>query len=85
MINYNMQQISLRIATYYEPEENHPAKYINRLLEGLIVSTMMKFPTYLKQHGLIQSGIYIDGTKILANANKYSFEACGQIPGPRVQ
>lgn len=147
MINYNMQQISLHMATYYEPEENHPAQYINRLveelnianfsynigrprdfdtkmllklvlfaysrsqfscrqielfakenkvamwltqeqepsyrtiarfivseeLEGLIVSTMMKFSTYLKKHGLISNGIYIDGTKILANANKYSF------------
>ena len=147
MLNYNMHQISLHMATYYEPEESHPAQYINSLveelniddfgygvgrprdydtkmllklvlfaysrsqfscrqielfakenkvamwltqelepsyrtiarfivseeLESLILVTMTKFSKYLKQHGLISNGIYIDGTKILANANKYSF------------
>lgn len=34
---------------------------------------MTKFSKYLKKHGLISNGIYINDTKILANANKYSF------------
>ncbi|WP_161795073.1 transposase, partial [Limosilactobacillus panis] len=33
--NYNMNQLSLNIPTAYEPELNHPARYINRLVESL--------------------------------------------------
>lgn len=33
--DYNMNQLSLNIPTAYEPELNHPARYINRLVESL--------------------------------------------------
>ena len=35
--NYNMNQLSLNIPTAYEPELNHPARYINQLVEGLAI------------------------------------------------
>lgn len=145
-LNYNINQLSLNISTAYEPELNHPARYINRLVEGLAIQkpnimgrpreydprmllklvllaysygviscrkierfarenlvarwlTQEQQPTYrtiarfvvspdleemiqngfkdfhdyLKAHGMIDEASFIDGTKILANANKYSF------------
>ena len=144
--NYNMNQNTLSIALDYIPEKNHPARYINELVESLEVkyqyqfgrpreynlSAMMKLvllaysygifssrkierfaqenkpaewlvggqtPSYrticrfrisdelkvltteglthltkfLKHEGLIGDVSFIDGTKILADANKYSF------------
>ena len=144
--NYNINQLSLNIATAYEPEKSHPAHYINQLvestaiqkanimgrpreydprmllklvllaygygifscrkierfakenvvamwitqeqrptyrtiarfivsqeLEDMIQSSFKKFYDYLKSQGLIDEASFIDGTKILANANKYSF------------
>lgn len=35
--NYNINQLSLNISTAYEPESDHPAHYINRLVEKLAV------------------------------------------------
>ncbi|WP_434737681.1 IS1182 family transposase [Limosilactobacillus sp.] len=144
--NYNMNQLSLNIPTAYEPELNHPARYINQLVEGLAIrkpnimgrpreydprmllklvllaysygiiscrkierfarenivamwltqeqrptyrtiarfviskdlaemiqSSFKEFHDYLKAQGMIDEASFIDGTKILANANKYSF------------
>ncbi|WP_047769638.1 transposase, partial [Limosilactobacillus panis] len=144
--DYNMNQLSLNIPTTYEPELNHPARYINRLVESLalrrpnimgrpreydprmllklvllaysygiissrkierfarenivamcltqeqrptyrtiarfivsqeledmIQSSFKEFHDYLKAQGMIDEASFIDGTKILANANKYSF------------
>ncbi|WP_161795070.1 transposase, partial [Limosilactobacillus panis] len=144
--NYNMNQLSLNIPTAYEPELNHPVRYINRLVESLalrrpnimgrpreydprmllklvllaysygiissrkierfarenivamwltqeqrptyrtiarfIVSqeledmiqrSFKEFHDYLRAQGMIDEASFIDGTKILANANKYSF------------
>ena len=144
--NYNINQLSLAMATDYQPEENHPAYYIHQLVESLAISkpnimgrpreydprmllklvllaysygivscrkierfaqenivamwlTQEQHPTYrtiarfivsneltemiqtsfkefhdyLQKAGLIDEASFIDGTKILANANKYSF------------
>lgn len=144
--NYNINQLSLAMATDYQPEENHPAYYIHQLVESLAISkpnimgrpreydprmllklvllaysygivscrkierfarenivamwlTQEQRPTYrtiarfivskeltemiqasfkdfhdyLQKAGLIDEASFIDGTKILANANKYSF------------
>lgn len=144
--NYNINQLSLTMATDYQPEENHPAYYIHQLVENLAISkpnimgrsreydqrmllklvllaysygivscrkierfarenivamwlTQEQRPTYrtiarfivskeltemiqasfkdfhdyLQKAGLIDEASFIDGTKILANANKYSF------------
>ena len=144
--NYNINQLSLAMATDYQPEKNHPAYYINELvenakssqpnitgrpreydprmllklvlldysygiiscrkierfarenivamwltqeqrptyrtiarfivsqeLENMIQSSFKKFHDYLKAQGMIDEASFIDGTKILANANKYSF------------
>ncbi|NSL94165.1 IS1182 family transposase, partial [Lactobacillus plantarum] len=32
---YNMNQTTLSIALDYQPEEHHPARYINQLVESL--------------------------------------------------
>lgn len=145
-INYNMNQLTLNLSTDYQPAENHPAYFINQLVEQLaqvkpqimgrpreydvrmmlklvllaysygifscrkiarfaqenlvarwltqeqlptyrtiarfVVSTesetmleecFVDFHDYLQKHGLIDEASFIDGTKILANANKYSF------------
>jgi transposase len=144
--NYNINQLSLAMTTDYQPEKNHPAYYINELvestrisqpnimgrpreydprmllklvllaysygiiscrkierfarenlvalwltqeqhptyrtiarfivsqeLEEMIQSSFKKFHDYLKAQGMIDEASFIDGTKILANANKYSF------------
>ena len=144
--NYNINQLTLAMATDYQPEENHPAYYIHQLVESLAISkpnimgrpreydprmllklvllaysygivscrkierfarenivamwlTQEQRPTYrtiarfivskeltemiqasfkdfhdyLQKAGLIDEASFIDGTKILANANKYSF------------
>ncbi|MFB9768561.1 IS1182 family transposase [Lactiplantibacillus modestisalitolerans] len=143
---YNMNQTTLSIALDYQPEENHPARYINELVEQLKLKydyqfgrpreynlgAMLKLvllaysygifssrkierfgrenkpagwliadqvPSYrticrfrisdelatmtndslsqltecLRKNGLIDDISFIDGTKILADANKYSF------------
>lgn len=36
--NCNINQLSLAIATDYQPEENHPAYYIHQLIESLAIS-----------------------------------------------
>lgn len=36
--NYNINQLSLTMATDYQPEENHPAYYIHQLVENLAIS-----------------------------------------------
>lgn len=36
--NYNINQLSLAMATDYQPEENHPAYYIHQLVENLAIS-----------------------------------------------
>ncbi len=36
--NYNINQLSLVMATDYQPEENHPAYYIHKLVESLAFS-----------------------------------------------
>ena len=144
--NYNINQLSLAMATDYQPEENHPAYYIHQLVESLAISkpnimgrpreydprmllklvllaysygivscrkierfaqenivamwltqeqrptyrtiarfivsneltemiqtSFKEFHDYLQKAGLIDEASFIDGTKILANANKYSF------------
>ncbi|WP_283584423.1 transposase, partial [Limosilactobacillus difficilis] len=144
--NYNINQLSLAMATDYQPEENHPAYYIHQLVENLAVAkpnilgrpreydprmllklvllaysygivscrkierfarenvvamwliqeqrptyrtiarfivsqdltemietSFKEFHDYLRKAGLIDEASFIDGTKILANANKYSF------------
>lgn len=144
--NYNINQLSLAMATDYQPEENHPAYYIHQLVENLAISkpnimgrpreydprmllklvllaysygivscrkierfarenivamwltqeqrptyrtiarfivskeltemiqaSFKNFHDYLQKAGLIDEASFIDGTKILANANKYSF------------
>ncbi|WP_125760523.1 IS1182 family transposase [Companilactobacillus hulinensis] len=143
---YNMNQMTLSVQLDYEPQENHPARYINALVEQLELdnsyvfgrpreydlSAMLKLvlfaytrgifssrqiqlfaeenkpagwltsgqvPSYrticrfriseelfslidqglinltvfLKKQGLIDEVSFIDGTKIVADANKYSF------------
>ncbi|WP_232842699.1 IS1182 family transposase, partial [Lactobacillus sp. HBUAS51381] len=143
---YNMNQTTLSIALDYVPEENHPARYIDTLVESLKIdyhyqfgrpreydlAAMLKLvllaytygifssrrieqfarenkpagwfiagqvPSYrticrfriseelaqltteslnnltvfLKEQGLVDDVSFIDGTKILADANKYSF------------
>ena len=39
----------------------------------MIQSSFKEFHSYLKAQGMIDEASFIDGTKILANANKYSF------------
>ena len=46
---------------------------ISQDLEEMIQSSFKEFHDYLKAHGMIDEASFIDGTKILANANKYSF------------
>lgn len=143
---YNMNQVTLSVQLDYEPEEDHPARYINSLVEQLEIENKYEFgrpreydlgamlklvlfaytrgifssrqielfakenipagwltsgqvPSYrticrfrisdelfelidkglinltsfLKKQGLIDDVSFIDGTKILADANKYSF------------
>ncbi|MCX2456568.1 IS1182 family transposase, partial [Lacticaseibacillus nasuensis] len=41
--------------------------------EQLIESSFESMRRFLVSHGLIDDAVFIDGTKILANANKYSF------------
>ena len=41
--------------------------------DNLILSSFDQMRTFLKQNNLIDDAVFIDGTKILANANKYSF------------
>lgn len=41
--------------------------------ERLIESSFESMHSFLVEHGLIDDCVFIDGTKILANANKYSF------------
>ncbi|MRH71969.1 hypothetical protein GIX77_05790 [Lactobacillus reuteri] len=36
--NYNINQLSLAMATDYQPEENRPAYYIRHLVESLAIS-----------------------------------------------
>ncbi|NDO24994.1 hypothetical protein FMM69_01780 [Lactobacillus murinus] len=33
--NYNINQLSLNMATFYEPEKNHQAHYIHHLVESI--------------------------------------------------
>jgi len=146
MNNYNIDQMTLSIPLDYRPKENHPARFINDLVESLNISeayssgrpreydlramlklilfaysrsvmtsrkieefaeenivarwlTQYQVPSYrticrfrisneieillndsltnltnvLKQNGLIDEVSFIDGTKILADANKFSF------------
>ncbi len=144
--NYNINQLSLNMATFYEPEKNHQAHYIHHLVESndfddsytfgrpfeyeprvllklvllaysvwyffscrrierfaretfvacgdsgsptylscyslallsLILLRMMlkvrfsEFREYWRKNGLMMRLVFIDGTKILANAIKYS-------------
>lgn len=143
---YNMNQMTLSVQLDYEPEKNHPARYINSIVEQLEITNKYEFgrpreynlgamlklvlfaytrgifssrkielfakenkpagwltagmvPSYrticrfrisdelfslvdqglvnltsfLKKEGMIDDVSYIDGTKILADANKYSF------------
>lgn len=143
---YNMNQLTLPMTTDYRPEDDHPAHFINELVENLTVpstsvmgrpreydprmmlkllllaysygifssrkierfarenlvamwliqeqrptyrtiarfvvskdlsamiqSSFKTFHDYLAKQGLIDEASFIDGTKILANANKYSF------------
>ena len=46
---------------------------ISEELEEMIQSSFKEFHSYLKAQGMIDEASFIDGTKILANANKYSF------------
>ena len=46
---------------------------VSEELEGMIQSSFKEFHSYLKTQGMIDEASFIDGTKILANANKYSF------------
>lgn len=146
MNNYNIDQMTLSISLDYKPKENHPARFINDLVESLTINevyssgrpreydlramlklilfaysrsvvtsrkieefaeenivarwlTQYQVPSYrticrfriskeiefllndsltnltniLKQNGLIDEVSFIDGTKILADANKFSF------------
>lgn len=46
---------------------------VSEELEEMIQSSFKEFHSYLKAQGMIDEASFIDGTKILANANKYSF------------
>ena len=46
---------------------------VSEELEEMIQSSFKEFHSYLKAQGMIEEASFIDGTKILANANKYSF------------
>ena len=46
---------------------------ISEELEEMIQSSFKEFHSYLKAQGMIDEASFIDGTKILANANKYSY------------
>ena len=46
---------------------------ISNELEGLINQGLEQLTTYLRQQNMIDDAIFIDGTKILADANKFSF------------
>ena len=46
---------------------------VSEELEDMIQSSFKEFHSYLKAQGMIDEASFIDGTKILANANKYSF------------
>lgn len=46
---------------------------VSEELEEMIQSSFKEFHDYLKAQGMIDEVSFIDGTKILANANKYSF------------
>lgn len=143
---YNINQTTLSIALDYLPEENHPARYINQLVESLKIKydyqfgrpreynlgamlklvllaysygifssrkierfarenkpaswlisdqvpsyrticrfriseelttltadSLSQLTQYLRQNGMVDDVSFIDGTKILADANKYSF------------
>lgn len=84
--NYNINQLSLNIPTAYEPELNHLARdhfysyhTINNVRRSQHAANLIKrcfvyFTMALTNHGLIQNdAVFIDGTKIKADANKYSF------------
>jgi transposase len=46
---------------------------VSEEVESLIEKGLAEFTNYLRQKNLIDDVIFIDGTKILADANKYSF------------
>jgi len=46
---------------------------VSDTIEIMLKSLFSEFKKYLRKNGLIDEAVFIDGTKILANANKYSF------------
>nr|WP_238339813.1 IS1182 family transposase [Ligilactobacillus murinus] len=46
---------------------------VSDTIEMMLKSSFSEFREYLRKNGLIDEAVFIDGTKILANANKYSF------------
>ncbi|NDO26176.1 transposase, partial [Lactobacillus murinus] len=41
--NYNINQLSLNMATFYEPEKNHQAHYIHHLVESIVFDDSYTF------------------------------------------
>nr|WP_289762586.1 hypothetical protein [Lactobacillus intestinalis] len=61
------------------PQEARPTYHtiarfvVSDTIEMMLKSSFSEFRKYLRKNGLIDEAVFIDGTKILANANKYSF------------
>lgn len=67
------------IVAMWLTQEQHPtyrtiARFVvSDEMTDMIQSSFREFHDYLEKQGLIDEASFIDGTKILANANKYSF------------
>ena len=66
--------VAMWITQEQRPTYRTIARFIvSEELEEMIQSSFKEFHSYLKAQGMIDEASFIDGTKILANANKYSF------------
>lgn len=66
--------VAMWLAQEQRPTYRTIARFIiSEELEEMIQSSFKEFHSYLKAQGMIDEASFIDGTKILANANKYSF------------
>lgn len=66
--------VAMWLTQEQQPTYRTIARFIvSEELEEMIQSSFKEFHSYLKAQGMIDEASFIDGTKILANANKYSF------------
>ncbi|KIO95759.1 Mobile element protein [Levilactobacillus brevis] len=75
---YNMNQTTLSIALDYLPEENHPARYINQLVESLKL-------TYTYQFGRPREYDLGALLKLVLLAYSYGFLAVVRLKDSRVK